>query len=88
VKRWRDRRESRVRARLRCRARFAACSALVPATACYLKVIGRVSGCAPSGLPVRSRNLRELGTQGLVPAGKKSFDGFESCVGDDDSYRH
>src|SRR5580704_6279288 len=54
----------------------------------YLKVIERGSECGRSGLPVRSRDLRELGTQGLVPAGRKSFDGFESCVGDDDSDRH
>jgi len=86
VKHWRSRRESPVRGRLRCRARFAACLAFALATGCYLKVMKRGYGCDPSGLRARSRNLKELGTEGWVPAGRESFAGFGSCVGDDDRH--
>lgn len=85
---WRKRRESRVRGRLRCRARFAACWAFAPATVCYLKVTKRGCGCGPSGLRAHSRNLKELGTPELIPAGRELFVGFGSFVGDDDSRRH
>jgi hypothetical protein len=88
VRYWRNRRESRVRGRLRCRARFAACWAFALATGCYLKVMKRGYGCGPLGLRARSRNLRELGTRELIPAGRELFVGFGSFVGDDDGHRH
>jgi hypothetical protein len=85
---WRKRRESRVRGRLRCRARFAACWAFAQATVCYLKVTKRGYACGPSGLRAHSRNLKELGTPELIPAGRELFVGFGSFVDDDDSRRH
>jgi hypothetical protein len=62
------------------------CWVFALATGCHLKVIKTACACDPSGLKARSRNLKELGTQGLVPAGSELFDGFGSCVGDDDRY--
>jgi len=62
------------------------CWAYALATGCYLKVMKRGYGCDPSGLRARSRNSKELGIQGLVPAGRELFGGFGSCVGDDNSH--
>ena len=83
---WRSRRKSRARGRLRYRTRFVVCWVFALETGCHLRAMKMACACDPSGLRARSRNLRELGTQGLVPAGSELFGGFGSCVGDDDSY--
>jgi hypothetical protein len=56
------------------------------ATGCYFKVMKLACECDPSGRRAPSRNLRESGIQGLVPAGRKLFAGSARCAGDDDSY--
>ena len=62
------------------------CWVFALATGCHLKVMKMACACDPSGLRVPSRNLKELGTQELVPAGSELFGGFGNCGGDDDRY--
>ena len=59
-----------------------------PGDSLLFKVTKRGYGCGPSGLRAHSRNLKELGTPELIPAGRELFVGFGSFVGDDDSRRH
>jgi hypothetical protein len=62
------------------------CWVFALATSCYLKVMKMACECDPSGRRARSRNSKESGTEGLVPAGRELFGGFGRCVDGDDSY--
>ncbi len=56
------------------------CWVFALATGCHLRAMKMACACDPSGLRARSRNLRELGTQGSVPAGSELFGGLEQAV--------
>ncbi len=53
------------------------CWVFALATGCYLRVMKMAYECDPSGLRARSRNSKESGTQGFVPAGRDLFGGFD-----------